>query len=761
MSEKTNPTKRTEASANMSKATFGTAVKAPGDIRTVELENVINAIRNGHWETETEQIRKSGNPELAKAIKAGLPYFIYGIFDGKRSNDRLVQMNGAILDYDHIPDIEGFKTLVSAELPYVRYAFQSPRDGVKLVIPFDRPVTDEKEYRAVFEHLKTETDKRLNHERHEKHERHISDGLSSSRLTSGKQELATPFPENSVSFICDNTPDPARACFVSWDPALLENENCEPFKVDSVRQNGSAKDKGRTEQRVSQPQSLAEIDTDLRVHSAVEFLCEQEIAYADWIRIGMALYSHYGEAGKPLWDIFAENPHYKDTPEILDSHWRSFNRKDKVSIGSLFYIAEDKGWVDTRPSTTTLNAKPVKSAAAAKYLRQTDLVESFGRPGNVDLKVSDLPPILQDYLAITDNITDAQAGAKLTAWLPCVAGNIGNRVYMVNNSARVFAHIWGIIIGPSSISRKTTVIKLARQTLEPYEEIINEEEPEEYLKRTLIMTDVTMTKLLSLLSENPNRIFIQMEVSAWMRQMNRHWNAGMKQALTDLFDGVDKTIANMDRTERIRKPAFSIIAASTEGWFYQEMKDVADQQSGFLQRFIFCLVQNVKPEEIDLTYREGEENSPELRRYEEMFSVFRNIPGNQKLTLSGEAAKLRNQLYKAKFEHVLQLKNDLLMSYFTRIYDGYFFKFCILFHLMQHWQELRDAMAEKAPVGTGVPPVLRHARTHVATISRNDEVGTGVPPVLRHARTHVATISRNDEVGTGVPPVLRLSLIHI
>jgi len=691
---------------NLSKATFGTLISRPTDLRTVELADIIKEIKTGRFMHKIEQVRSAKDEEQAKALKANLPYFIYGIVKEKRTNENVEQMNGIILDYDHLEDIEAFKQTAILSLPNVRYAFRSPRDGVKLVIPFSRAITKMQGFPMVWNYIKEICDATLDK-------------------------------------VSDNTPDPARACFVSFDRDLLENENWLAFDLDEcmdeilqfarvVDHGTHEKDGTHRKMPVVLPSGGLKVDTfasnvcstdeasvtttknrinaglqttpllisdetasEERIRSAIDFLTQTKIDYNDWIKCGFAIYNKYGEAGKPLWDSFINNPHYKETQANLDTHWKSFNQVKSVSIGSLIHIARQYGWEVGQLSTIDQTHGRLGTAnlqTTKKRNFNAELMDLFGKPVNVELDISKLPVALQEYIALTDTITDAQPGAKLTAWLPTIAANIGNRVFMNNNSARIFSHIWGIIIGPSSISRKTTVIKLAKQTLEPFEETLDELTPDEYLAQTLIMTDVTMTKLLQMLSENPNRVFIQMEVSAWIKMMNRNWNSGMKQALTDLYDGVDKTIANMLRCDRIRKPAFSIIAATTEGWFYQEMKDAADQQSGFLHRFLFCIIQNINAEDIDLSYREGEETCPELRKYEEMYSVFRSIPGHCKISLSPEASAYRDEEYKKRFLEVAKTKNDSVMGYFTRIYDGYFFKFCIVFHLMKHWQGLKDAM---------------------------------------------------------------------
>jgi len=159
----------------------------------------VRVIREGWFSSLVENIRRADTDALAQRLKSGLPYFVYGIVEGKRCNANVRQVNGAVLDYDRIGDIEGFKRLACAQLPWVRYAFRSPRDGVKLLIPYARPVTEEEQMREVWTYLRERADTALN--------------LHS-----------------------DSTPDPARACFVSYDPDLLENGIWLVFEPGKVRQ---------------------------------------------------------------------------------------------------------------------------------------------------------------------------------------------------------------------------------------------------------------------------------------------------------------------------------------------------------------------------------------------------------------------------------------------------------------------------------------------------------------------------------------------
>jgi hypothetical protein len=92
---------------------------------------------------------------------------------------------------------------------------------------------------------------------------------------------------------------------------------------------------------VSLPNTSYEDDYQ-KAEALVAVLAAMVIDYQDWIKVGMALKSAFGERGKVLWDCFMNNPNY-DTPQrTMDTHWRSFSG-NRVGIGSLFYVAQKYG----------------------------------------------------------------------------------------------------------------------------------------------------------------------------------------------------------------------------------------------------------------------------------------------------------------------------------------------------------------------------------------------------------------------------------
>lgn len=93
--------------------------------------------------------------------------------------------------------------------------------------------------------------------------------------------------------------------------------------------------------KITLPKTTTQDDYQ-KAEAIVAVLSAMVIDYSDWIKIGMALRSAFGERGKALWDSFMNNPNYNNTQRTMDTHWRSFSG-NRVGIGSLFYVAQKYG----------------------------------------------------------------------------------------------------------------------------------------------------------------------------------------------------------------------------------------------------------------------------------------------------------------------------------------------------------------------------------------------------------------------------------
>lgn len=128
-----------------------------------------------------------------------------------------------------------------------------------------------------------------------------------------------------------------------YDTSRLEYEN-ESISalMDAIYNPPKATENRALKPRLAFQQSGGAIDEFAQARDLVYKLAQIEIDYSDWIKIGMSLRGAFGARGKELWDIFVDNPNYRDTGEILNRHWRSFGGA-KVRLGSLYYTAAKYG----------------------------------------------------------------------------------------------------------------------------------------------------------------------------------------------------------------------------------------------------------------------------------------------------------------------------------------------------------------------------------------------------------------------------------
>jgi len=176
--------------------TVGTAVTQPSLIAERDISYVMDCVRRGEFEGKdlralVSTIRGIPNSALAAGMKKSLPWFSGSVFRRRRGNEFFKAAWYQVFDLDHVEDVEGLKRRALDQLPFLRYAFQSVRDGVKLAAEFSSPITKEDDFRVIWRHLALRIAKALGVEP-------------------------------------DSTPDPARACFLSYDPDLLTNPGCKP-----------------------------------------------------------------------------------------------------------------------------------------------------------------------------------------------------------------------------------------------------------------------------------------------------------------------------------------------------------------------------------------------------------------------------------------------------------------------------------------------------------------------------------------------------
>lgn len=117
-----------------------------------------------------------------------------------------------------------------------------------------------------------------------------------------------------------------------------------------------------------------------------------DIDYPDWIAIGQALHSEFGEQGKNAWYSWSASGSKYQGEKDLDSHWKSFGKKDGVSMGTLYKHAKDHGWQP--PTKQTERKSAVEDFAAVINQAQAPVAqeEPQGWPER-QLSIGQIKPI--------------------------------------------------------------------------------------------------------------------------------------------------------------------------------------------------------------------------------------------------------------------------------------------------------------------------------------------------------------------------------
>ena len=268
--------------------------------RSVGLGEVYEMIVSDKWAQTTRSLRSLLKEEQADFKRRQLPFVTFSGTFTLRHSEHLVRHSGLVcLDFDHVGNEacvrELQQRLIADPILNVYLAFRSPSgDGLKLVVKNNfTPENHNAKYAQLAQYI-----------------------------------------QHNYNTSVDHTNDIARACFLCHDPKAYYNraqstdnrvqmtngkyvDVASVFSADSVRSKTLEIAIQRIEQRG--------IDVTTRYH--------------DWYRIGMALASHYGEAGRDYYHrISRYYPRYTadETNKQYDLCLR-YNC-NRIRIGTLFYL---------------------------------------------------------------------------------------------------------------------------------------------------------------------------------------------------------------------------------------------------------------------------------------------------------------------------------------------------------------------------------------------------------------------------------------
>ncbi|MCC5805456.1 MAG: AAA family ATPase [Opitutales bacterium] len=254
------------------------------------LAEVLDEIKDGTHAAAVAAIRAESDPARRRELKRRLPAVLFAGTFSVRRNDALETPSGfLVLDFDDLDDAPGVRDRMGAD-PCVRAAFVSPSgNGVKALLP-----TGDRPYREAF-------------------------AVAEEYLWSNYGLQADPSGK-----------DPARLCFVSHDPDMVENAGATaPPDRRAPPDDAPSPPEHREKTYARTPEDVAEMLSYVRGRPG----------YDEWIRI-IAAVSH------AVGPDTAERLLCAWRPEEVEGEYREKLRHplERVTVGTLVEIAKAHGW---------------------------------------------------------------------------------------------------------------------------------------------------------------------------------------------------------------------------------------------------------------------------------------------------------------------------------------------------------------------------------------------------------------------------------
>ena len=297
-------------------------------------------------------------------------------------------------------------------------------------------------------------------------------------------------------------------------------------------------------------------------------------------------------------------------------------------------------------------------------------------------------------LIYSDSISASPLEYLLTSQIATLSGAIGKFPYFeITKSLNIFLNVWAVLIGPSSIMRKTTAInhsieelsRIAKREYKNYIEKYNKyqrkisEAKENKIKDFnipvplrdyyLFPNDSTIESLSEILSKSKRGLLVHSEFGSLLTQLNRGYSGDSKQFLTTVYD-VPETYEVSRATKEntfLERPFISILGASTIDWI-KENSNPSDLRSGFLARFLYSI--RNKPDKKFIPLLKLKELTKQSEFYintREIYEYLISYREPFQIELTQDASNLHCDYDKESFYEMLNYTNENEASFKARL----------------------------------------------------------------------------------------------
>lgn len=204
-------------------------------------------------------------------------------------------------------------------------------------------------------------------------------------------------------------------------------------------------------------------------------------------------------------------------------------------------------------------------------------------PQLVDPDTIEEDSLVRSYKDWADKATDAPTQYHELSCFIALSSLISGGLYLPVEFGELVPNLWGLVLGESTLTRKTTAMRMAMDIISDLEEEV------------ILASDGSVEGLLTGLSHRPNRvsIFYKDEVSGFLDAINRKdYLAGMAETLTLLYD-VPKVLPRLLKKETItiHSPYFIFFGGGIRDKVYSNLNEEY-VLSGFIPRFLIVSGEN-------------------------------------------------------------------------------------------------------------------------------------------------------------------------
>ncbi len=275
----------------------------------MNINDLIECIKYGYLKEDIEQLRSLEGDDYREYKKRLPGVTTSGIFE-RRKDDALETHSGLIqVDIDHVPRYSAlFKKLCKD--PFIYVCFRSPGGhGIKAIVKiFASAESHANQFRALSTYFKT------------------------------KYKIE----------IDQNCKNVSRCMLLSYDPDIY----CNPF---SDRFEKSELPEIKPTDKVVKSKSVNPVSANADINSAALERILSEVkrtgvdltaSYEEWIKIGFALCSAFGENGRSAFHIISGNHKDYDVRKTDTLYAQLLKKNDgRVKLASLVYLAKKKGLI--------------------------------------------------------------------------------------------------------------------------------------------------------------------------------------------------------------------------------------------------------------------------------------------------------------------------------------------------------------------------------------------------------------------------------